>query len=138
MMNYKSIAPCGLICDLCLGYQREKNTCVGCNNEGNKPYHCTKCSIKLCPEKKGNSSLLCNECSNYPCRRLKDLDKRYRLKHGESLIENFKNIKGNGFNVFIAEEKKKWECPHCGKLLCAHKEKCVHCGGINKRYPKTS
>jgi len=50
-MNNKSVAPCGVICDICLGFQRTKNKCVGCNSIGNKPYHCTVCSIKACPEK---------------------------------------------------------------------------------------
>lgn len=31
-MKHISIAPCGVICDICLGYQREKNKCVGCLN----------------------------------------------------------------------------------------------------------
>lgn len=45
-MNNASIAPCGVICDLCLGFQRSKNKCAGCNNADNKPYHCTVCKLK--------------------------------------------------------------------------------------------
>lgn len=134
-MNYRSVAPCGLICDLCLGAQREKNRCVGCNNKGNKPPHCIKCSIKCCEEKDGNKKLLCNKCSKYPCRRLKNLDKRYRVKYGESLIENFKRINEIGIRQFIKEEKEKWRCEKCGKLLCVHRDKCLNCGEINKRFP---
>jgi len=132
-MKSNSIAPCGLICDLCSGYQREKNTCVGCNNDGNKPGYCEKCSIKFCEEKKGNSALLCSKCSKYPCRRLKNLDKRYR-KYGESPIENFKSIEENGIRVFLREEKTKWECPQCGQLLCVQKRTCSKCGENNKMY----
>ncbi len=133
-MNSKSIAPCGLICDLCSGYQREKNTCVGCNNEGNKPGYCAKCGIKLCEEKKGNVKLLCNKCNKFPCRRIKNLDKRYRAKYGESPIENLKSIEENGIRAFITEEKEKWKCPKCGRLLCVHKGTCMQCGGINNKY----
>jgi len=66
-MNNVSIAPRGVICDICLGFQRSKNKCVGCNNIGNKPHHCTVCSIKTCSEKKGNEKLLCNDCDEFPC-----------------------------------------------------------------------
>jgi hypothetical protein len=58
LMNNRSIAPCGIICDICLGSQRKKNKCAGCNNTGNKAFHCEKCSIKLCPEKNGDEKLL--------------------------------------------------------------------------------
>jgi len=46
----RTIAPCGLICDICLGLQREKNKCAGCTNTGYKPFHCDACRIKLCAE----------------------------------------------------------------------------------------
>ena len=127
-MTINSIAPCGLLCDLCYGFQREKNTCVGCNNDGNKPGHCSTCSIKICPEKGINSLVLCNACSKYPCQRLKKLDKRYREKYQESLIDNFKEIELIGMKVFIKEQNEKWSCQKCGHLICVHKEECTNCG----------
>ncbi|MGD9993284.1 MAG: DUF3795 domain-containing protein [Salinivirgaceae bacterium] len=102
-MNHTSVAPCGVICDLCYGFQRTKNKCVGCNQSGNKPYHCTVCSIKSCAEKQGNEQLLCSVCSKFPCRRIKDLDKRYRLKYGESIIQNLNQIEVLGMAQFIRE-----------------------------------
>ncbi len=135
-MNSASIAPCGVNCDICLGFQREKNKCVGCNNIGNKPYHCTICSIKTCPEKNGNIQSLCNTCLKFPCRRIKNLDKRYKTKYGESVIENLNTVTQIGLDAFIKEEKIKWKCPQCGNLLCVHKDKCLICGAINEKYPK--
>jgi hypothetical protein len=135
-MNYRSVAPCGLICDLCLGAQRQKNKCVGCNYPGNKPPYCIKCRIKNCDEKNGNDRLLCNKCPKYPCRRLKDLDKRYRRKYGESLVENFKLINEIGIKNFIRQENEKWKCEKCGELLCVHRSKCLHCGAVNNKFPK--
>lgn len=135
-MNITSIAPCGVICDLCLGFQRDKNKCVGCNNSGNKPYHCTVCSIKSCDEKKGNESLLCYDCIKFPCRRIKDLDKRYRLKYGESPIENLTRVKEIGLPQFVETEIKKWKCEKCGQLLCVHREACLNCGNKNKFFPE--
>ncbi len=137
-MNNLSIAPCGVLCDLCKGYQRSKNKCVGCNYIGNKPYHCTVCSIKECPEKKGNNKLLCSECPKYPCRRIKDLDKRYIHKYGESPIGNMQSIIDSGINDFIAKETDKWTCPTCGQLLCVHSNVCLSCSAENKYFPEIS
>lgn len=134
-MNTKSIAPCGINCDICLGFQREKNKCVGCNNEGNKPRHCTICSIKYCKEKGGEINTKCNLCSTYPCRKIINLDKRYRIKYGESIIKSFERIGEIGIRKFIKEEEEKWKCPQCGNLVCVHKERCLICGEVNDKYP---
>lgn len=131
-----SIAPCGVICDICLGFQREKNKCVGCNNVGSKPNHCTLCSIKFCTEKKGNETLLCSECAKFPCRRIKDLNKRYTSKYGESPILNLKKIKEIGLSQFIDVENEKWKCKKCGQLLCVHKDACLICGNKNDYFPR--
>jgi len=135
MMNTSSIAPCGVICDICLGFQRNKNKCVGCNNIGNKPYHCTVCSIKTCVEKKGNENLLCYDCQKFPCRRIKDLDKRYITKYGEGLVQNLLCIKEAGIDSFIETEREKWKCINCGELLCVHREVCLNCGNENEYFP---
>lgn len=134
-MNNTSVAPCGVICDLCLGFQREKNKCDGCKSVGNKPYHCTVCSIKSCPEKEGDENLLCYKCKKFPCRRIKDLDKRYISKYGESPIQNLKTINEIGINEFIMQEKEKWKCSVCGHLLCVHRGVCLICGANNHLFP---
>ena len=134
-MNYSSVAPCGVLCDICIGFQREKNKCIGCKNEGNKAYHCSVCSIKLCVEKQGNEKLLCYECTKFPCTRIKNLDKRYISKYGESPILNLEKIKESGIRFFIKNEKEKWKCDNCGNLLCVHREVCLACGAKNKYFP---
>ena len=134
-MDQGSIAPCGVICDLCLGFQRNRNTCVRCGGEGYKPYHCTVCRITLCPEKQGNRTLLCHECHRFPCRRIRDLDKRYAARYGESPIGNLEDIRRIGMEAFLQREEAAWSCPVCGKLLCAHREVCLSCGSPNPRFP---
>lgn len=129
------IAPCGVICNICLGFQREKNKCAGCNKVGNKPYHCTVCSIKTCAEKKANEKLLCYNCTKFPCRRIKDLDKRYTLKYGESPVQNLTKLKELGLTQFTDIVKEKWKCRNCGHLLCVHKEACLVCGNRNGYFP---
>jgi hypothetical protein len=109
---------------------------VGCLNIGNKPYHCTVCSIKSCDVKKGNEELLCYDCSKYPCRRIKDLDKRYTLKYGENPIQNLNKIKEIGLQQFIEIEKEKWKCNKCGQLLCVHRDVCLNCGNKNEYFPQ--
>ena len=132
----KSIAPCGLICDLCLGAQRTKNTCFGCNDERNKPSYCSKCIIKNCIEKNGNDKQLCFKCKKYPCKRLKALEKRYSTKYGESLFENFERIKTLGIRDFVKEADQKWRCKECGEYVCVHRDVCLHCGTKNSWHPE--
>ncbi len=134
-MNSQSIAPCGLNCALCWGFQRSKKTCSGCNISGAKTHYCTVCRIKTWPEKNGKDRLSCRECPRYPCKRLKDLDKRYRFKYGESAIENFRSIAEIGLSAFVAAEEIKWRCPQCGNLVCVHREKCLTCGEANPHFP---
>jgi hypothetical protein len=136
-MDETSLAPCGVICELCLAFQRTKNKCVGCRTEGNKPYHCTVCGIKDCPEKQGDPSTLCNECRKYPCRRIKDLNKRYITKYGENLLQNLEAASKGGLAAFIAAAGQKWSCPVCGQLLCVHNGTCLHCGAANPYFPST-
>lgn len=125
------IAPCGINCSLCSGFQRVKNPCVGCNNSGNKPTYCISCKIKICTE---NRNEYCNMCEKHPCKRLKDLEKRYRTKYGVNIYENMKNILEYGISVFIKNEKKKWSCLKCGSILSMHKEHCNECKSINQNY----
>jgi hypothetical protein len=134
-MKASSVAPCGVICDICLGFQREKNRCVGCNAEGNKPGHCAVCGIRTCPEKHGEESALCDVCARFPCRRIKDLDKRYRTKYGESPIGNLSSIRSAGIEDFLLREEVAWLCPRCGSLLCVHRDICLKCGGPNGKFP---
>lgn len=127
-MDRKSIAPCGVICDLCLGFQRDKNRCVGCNAEGEKVNHCNVCTIKYCPEKEGISERLCIACSKFPCKRIRDLEKRYATKYGESPIGNMQRVESVGIKRFLEEQEVLWRCNACGNLVCVHREVCLHCG----------
>jgi len=137
-MSITIVAPCGLICDLCLGFQREKNKCSGCTTQGEKPLSCTKCIIVNCPEKSGDPTKLCYTCAKYPCKRLKTLDKRYSTNYGESLVENFKKIEQLGLDQFIADAEILWRCPSCGELVNVHRPVCLHCNTSNSHYLRKS
>ena len=127
------IAPCGMNCALCLGYQRKKNTCPGCRNGalGDSSF-CRKCIIRNCETVKASASGFCFECGKYPCSRLKNLDKRYRTKYGMSMLENLNHIKTAGMGLFLKNQMEKWTCPTCGGLLCVHRPTCLTCGAPSK------
>ena len=129
-MNISSVAPCGIVCDLCHSYQRDKNKCAGCTNIENKRYHCNNCLIKNCGEKNSKLSL-CSECLKFPCMKIRNLDVRYRTKFNESNIDNLQSIKENGLEYFLGEKEKNWKCKKCGVLLCVHRVKCLSCGEAN-------
>jgi Zn finger protein HypA/HybF involved in hydrogenase expression len=127
-IKIKYIAPCGMNCGICIGHLREKNRCPGCNSpEVNIP-HCISCSIKNCEHLKSSGGKFCFSCDKYPCTRLKNLDKRYRLKYGMSMLNNLNFIKISGIRNFIKEEKYRWQCSSCKKLFSAHRDNCPVCG----------
>ena len=127
------IAPCGMNCRLCAGYIREKNRCPGCRIEDGQDSQKSKyrntCSIKNCELiASGNIRYCSKRCDDFPCARLKQLDKRYRTKYGMSMLDNLQMIDEFGIRHFIRDQKKKWICPECGDLICVHKPACLSCG----------
>lgn len=124
----KLIAPCGMNCNLCYAYQRDKNKCLGCNIDISRmPNSCLKCIIRNCDVILNSDSGFCYECEQYPCRRLKDLDKRYRTKYHMSMLENLEFIRAKGLQTFVSSEGKRWACPHCGSIICIHHKCCSKC-----------
>jgi hypothetical protein len=122
------IAPCGMNCRLCRAYARDKLACPGCRgDDSQKMISCIACRIKNCDMIAKGRIKYCFSCENYPCDRLKHLDKRYRTKYGMSMIENLENIKKNGIRKFIRTEVKRWSCPQCGEILSVHKSQCLNC-----------
>lgn len=131
-MEEKLIAPCGMNCGICVSYLAGKTEL---NKKGfNKTYceGCLPCS-KSCNLKRECSLLrkgavrFCFQCENYPCKRLKALDKRYRTKYHMSMLENLEFIKEHGVEKFLEKEKSKWRCPKCGGVICCHNGLCLSC-----------
>jgi hypothetical protein len=123
------IAPCGMNCGVCLAHLRKDRKCPDCHGEDtNKSASCVRCIIRNCEMIKISQSGFCYECEQYPCKRLKQLDKRYRTKYSMSMIENLESIKGIGLSAFIANEKERWRCRKCGGVVCVHRGYCFSCG----------
>jgi hypothetical protein len=98
----------------------------------NKPGYCRKCIIRNCSELAESSSKFCGKCEQFPCKRLKNLDKRYRSKYGMSMLENLARISEEGIRKFVKDEKERWRCNKCGKILCVHYSECYNCGCIRQ------
>lgn len=127
-MRIELIAPCGMNCRLCRAYQREKNQCKGCKGDNAaKLAYCLKCVIRNCSTIENNTTGLCYECDKFPCRRLKQLDLRYRTKYQMSMIENLERIKQYGMDAFLQNEEIRWTCKKCGNIICVHHSICLVC-----------
>jgi hypothetical protein len=123
------IAPCGMNCGSCIGYMRQKNTCPGCwlVDQGKARVHCV---IRNCELLEKTDSKFCFDCQKYPCRRLKQLDKRYRTRYNTSFLENLMMIKEKGMDYFLAFETNRRKCTYCGATLSIHREHCLVCSEI--------
>ncbi len=143
-MEEKLIAPCGMNCGICISFLAMKNEL---NKQGFKKKYCPGCLVrgKNCIFMKNHCELLgkglvrfCYECGKYPCKRLKELDKRYRTKYHMSMLENLEFIKGHGIERFLEKEEAKWRCPDCCDVLCCHNGLCLNCNldklRQNKKY----
>jgi hypothetical protein len=116
-------------CGLCIAYRRERKPCAGCRGADlNKPQHCVTCRLKTCPELAASGQAFCGDCTHYPCRRLRQLDQRYRAKYHMSMLDNLAALRAVGVDAFMEQEKTRWRCPHCGGVICVHRPTCLSCG----------
>ena len=116
-MKEKLIAPCGMNCALCMAYIGKK---IDINKKGFKRMYCEGCiprgknclhMAKSCELLKNGEVRFCFECENYPCKRLKALDKRYRTKYHLSMIENLELYKTAWDEGFSRERGEQMELP---------------------------
>ena len=132
-MEEELIAPCGMNCSLCIAYQFKQKDL---NKQGFHRRYCPGCIPrgKNCTHMADSCELLgkglvrfCYECQDYPCERLKGLDKRYHTKYHMSMIENLNAIKEKGMQQFLDSQVEKWRCPTCGGTICCHNGLCFDC-----------
>jgi hypothetical protein len=132
-MKEELIAPCGMNCGICISYLAMKNEL---NKKGLKRVYCEGCLPrgKNCLHMGDRCQALgkgivrfCYECKDFPCKRLKALDKRYRTKYRMSMIENLIAIREHGLESFLKKEAVKWICPDCGNTICCHIGLCLNC-----------
>ena len=132
MTQQQLVAPCGMNCALCQAYQGKGLACHGYGHGGERKA-CQNCSIQKCENKKA----FCFGCTQYPCKRLKALDKRYRTKYHMSRLENLALIQTNGLDEFVRQQNERYRCSNCGKLRTVHQDSCLYCAAIAKANGKT-
>ncbi|MDO4275398.1 MAG: DUF3795 domain-containing protein [Eubacteriales bacterium] len=119
-------AHCGMNCMVCYKHCYHKKPCAGClNSDLGKPEHCRKCKIKDCAKTGGFS--YCFECSSYPCRQIKALEKSYNIRYHASLIENSSTVRELGLLEFLEKQREKYTCPNCGGIISIHDGECSEC-----------
>lgn len=127
------IAPCGMNCGVCVSYLAmthdlkakgfSRKYCPGCRPRGQNCLF-----MKDSCERVGKGEVsFCFECADYPCKRLKALDLRYRSKYHLSMIANLETIRNDGMERFLAQEVRKWRCKSCGDVVCCHIGLCLSC-----------
>ena len=122
------IAPCGMNCGTCLAYLREKNRCPGCRiSSSEKAVSVKRCVVTKCNYLEKTKSKFCYECEKFPCKRIKQLDKRYSTKYRTGFIENLLMIKDHGIDHFLEFESQRRTCPSCGSAICVHRTFCLNC-----------
>ena len=132
-------APCGVYCGACRSYlllkkdlleeRGYKSGCNGCRIRNKK------CSYikRDCALIRKNEIEFCYECNTFPCSNLKRLDEMYSKRYGVSQIKNLKRLQEVGFEQWIQEKEKLYQCLDCGGEICVHDAECFDCG--NKLNP---
>lgn len=104
--KFPTIACCGIDCGLCPTYHTTgPSKCPGCGG----PNFCNKhpsCSILTCCTK-SNGFETCADCNKYPCEKLKSWDKADSFVTHKVSLQNLYEIKQNGINPFINQQKKR-------------------------------
>lgn len=128
------ISSCGMNCTICSSYLALKNDV---KSKGIRMPYCTGCRLrdkkcaflkKQCKLLMNNKIRFCYECENFPCDRLKTIDKRYQSRYRMSMIKNLSFIKEKGIGKFLEKEKEKWKCPDCSGTISCHNGICFECG----------
>ena len=132
LFTAEMIAPCGLDCSLCRRAQAETNPCPGCLGPNvNKPAFCVeKCGIILCRKRKESGYGYCDECPDYPCEDVLEKENRYTSKYPlyESPVKNLHDIREQGMEKFLENERRQWTCGECGHAISVHTGICSGCG----------
>jgi len=130
-MNSSSIASCGVICDICLGFQRKKRGARGeiawgpryiivkpaalSSVQGNRVIQ-NGCAATAQNSSAGESGIWASAAGQ---------------NTGRAALKNLHAIAELGMDAFVAQQEEKWKCPECGKPLCVHGDKCRSCGVAN-------
>jgi hypothetical protein len=148
-------AVCGLYCGACIIYRAQKDgnhqaieqiagrmssfitvkpeelQCDGCLAGGRLTPYCQQCAIRVCPDKKPGVTR-CSDCPDFPCSLITDFNND-GLRHHAEVLDNLRKIAGAEVENWLASERKRWSCPHCGSPTDWYAKTCFHCGTAQPR-----
>ncbi len=126
-IDERLFAPCGMNCMVCYVHLKKKKPCGGClGPEDDKPDRCKACAIKLCALSRGY--VYCHECPEFPCARIKNLDRSYRKRYATSLVAYSLSVRNIGLAEFQKLQRVRWSCKDCGGVVSVHDGTCSECG----------
>jgi len=135
------VPPCGLYCGVCGVFiaHRDDNhkfkerlaevyrvapdevRCRGCDSD-ELFFYCQTCPIKECTAKKGIEG--CHQCGDFPC----DIIDAFPMPVGKKvMLRAIPAWRELGTEKWIAEEEKRYHCPHCGFGLFRGAKRCRNC-----------
>jgi hypothetical protein len=118
------LAPCGIFCAVCYRHLG-RNPCGGCGAAHGNPAHCGTCKMKCCAKERGLSH--CFLCGEFPCLRIRRLDKSYRKRYNASPVENGLAAKEMGVTAFLVGHLRLYTCRACGGVISMHDGICSEC-----------
>ena len=139
--NRELAAPCGLYCGVCAIYvaTRDNNekfkeklapvygakpedlVCDGCLS-GRVFGYCQVCPIKSCCREKKIEG--CHRCSDFPCKFIDNFPIPVGKKVILRAVPRWREV---STEVWMAEEEKRYTCPHCGYATFRGVKKCRQC-----------
>ncbi|MBI5571429.1 MAG: DUF3795 domain-containing protein [Desulfomonile tiedjei] len=141
MVNRELLAPCGLYCGVCAvliahrdnnlkfkekltkvyGCSAEQIACKGCMSD-ERFILCQQCPVRTCVSDKGYEG--CHQCNDFPCEFLQNFPYPVGKKVIARAIPSWREL---GTEQWVAEEEKRYHCPHCGYRLFRGARRCRSC-----------
>jgi hypothetical protein len=143
-MNKELAAPCGLYCGVCgihiawrdnnekfkeklapvYGVKPEDLVCDGCLSDRVFGY-CQVCPIKSCSSDKKIEG--CHQCTDFPCKFIDN----FPVAVGKKVIlRSVPRRREISTEQWMAEEDKRYTCPHCGHPAFRGAKRCRQCGNL--------
>lgn len=137
------LGPCGLYCGVCgiliadrdgndkfkaklagvYGLTPEQIRCEGCLAEPDKVFvYCRVCPIKQCTQERGYEG--CHACDEFPCEHVDN----FPMEVGKRVIlRAIPQWREWGTERWVAEEERRYHCPHCGHPQFRGAKRCRSC-----------